>query len=214
MLLYRLSGLAVGLSRQVKAKCESEGGLHLSDSVVGLFERNIKLTHFVVNKLKSLFPEDELEDVRSVARVGLWKACLTYNNDRDTTFSTYAIKVIRNEVLLYYRSNRAQYYNVALSLDEEVTDKNGKCWGETRGAYIADAHTIDDVIGRLHMDEIKSKCSPITQAYLGGMTQVNIAKKHGITQSYVSRLIKKDLKKALAKLGIRKEGIKECIAGL
>ena len=73
-----------------------------------LFNDNLKLAHYVLNEKfqgkNTYFPGNDYDDLTQVAYIGLWKACITFKPDKKINFSTYAIKVIYNEILMLKRS--------------------------------------------------------------------------------------------------------------
>lgn len=67
-----------------------------------LYLANEKL---VYKALKKYYPKMYFdEDLRQIGRIGLWKACNTYNEDI-SMFSTYAIHCICNELIMHFRYN-------------------------------------------------------------------------------------------------------------
>ena len=62
----------------------------------------------------------EYEDLRSVGMVALAKAAKSYNKDLGFAFSTYAYKIIKNEIILYFNLNKN--HNTNISLSKEVLD--------------------------------------------------------------------------------------------
>lgn len=68
-----------------------------------LFAKNEKLAYKVAHKMKLHIPGYDQEDIFQVAKLGLWKACLTYDPNK-AKFSTYAHTCIKRELLMVYRS--------------------------------------------------------------------------------------------------------------
>lgn len=70
------------------------------DDAERLYRENEKLVH---GALRRYFPKLAFdEDIQQIARIGLWKACLSYQEDR-ACFSTAAYKFIANEVRMELR---------------------------------------------------------------------------------------------------------------
>jgi len=110
---------------------------------IELFQSCTDMTWYWARRYEHSIPED-LEDLVSVARIGLWQAALTYDPDDEAKFSTYAYNCIRHELAKLYRhyqyQKRAQ---TTLSLDRE-------CWFTRRpGLYDTDYRdtTLADIIG-------------------------------------------------------------------
>ena len=65
------------------------------------------------------------EDIQQIARIGLWKACLNYKEDR-ARFSTAAYKFIANEVLMELRRKSRKMEALTVSLNELLPSSNGE----------------------------------------------------------------------------------------
>ena len=78
-----------------------------------LFEENEKLAYDVVHKMKLSIPTFTQEDLFQTAKVGLWRACKTYDEQR-SKFSTWAVACITNELLMAYRKHVGKSKKVEL----------------------------------------------------------------------------------------------------
>ena len=76
-----------------------------------LFLDNIKLAYKLSNTYFKNHKND-IEDIKQIALLGLWKAILKYDNKR--TFSTFAYAVMQNEINYYLRSERKQAKTISL----------------------------------------------------------------------------------------------------
>lgn len=65
------------------------------------YYENEKLVYHVVNRIFPTFVGNE--DLIQEGCLGLWKACNTYDESKDTQFSTYACQVIATEIRMYLR---------------------------------------------------------------------------------------------------------------
>ena len=63
-----------------------------------MFNKNIKLAYKIANKYR-INHSNEIEDIKQIALIGLWKAVTRYNGKN--TLSTFAYVVIQNEINLY-----------------------------------------------------------------------------------------------------------------
>jgi len=86
-------------------------------------EENLQLVHFVANKFRNT--RIDYDDLYGAAMFGFTKALNSFDKDRGTKFSTYAVNCMKNEVRFFLRKERRQSdhnisYNLVLS-----TDKNG-----------------------------------------------------------------------------------------
>lgn len=169
-----------------------------------LINHNLRLVAHIVKKYSnSTF---EAEDMISVGTIGLIKAINTYSPGKKTQLSTYAARCIENEILMLLRKQK-KHKNVA-SLNETLgKDKDGN--------DICLMDIIDDENDNLALSvENKvfiAKILELTKMYLSpreyeiinlryglnnndAMTQLQVARKLGISRSYISRLEKKALK--------------------
>ena len=69
-----------------------------------LIERNLRLVAHVLKKYQHL--EEDTEDLLSIGTIGLIKAILTFNPDKNNRLGTYAARCIENEILMYLRSKK------------------------------------------------------------------------------------------------------------
>lgn len=82
-----------------------------------LFLNNIKLAYKVASRYLINY-SSEYEDIKQVALLGLWKAVLTYK--KTCAISTYAYRVITNEINYYLRKTKKHNRNI--SINEEIGD--------------------------------------------------------------------------------------------
>ena len=174
-----------------------------------LIERNMRLVAHVAKKYQN--PEDEMEDLISIGTIGLIKAVETYKEDYGSRLATYAARCIENEILMYLRKNNKIRYEI--SLDEPLNidyDGNELLLGDIVG-------TDDDLVEQemLKSDqkkifyealkELNEREKEILILRYGlsnndELTQKDVADLLGISQSYISRLEKKIIKKLRSQL--------------
>ena len=166
-----------------------------------LIERNMRLVAHVAKKYQS--PEDEMEDLISIGTIGLIKAVETYKEDYGSRLATYAARCIDNELLMHFRAKKKTSKEV--SLYEPIgTDKEGNQIQLLDVVVSED----EDVVELLEQDRKVRRLNEIIPQTLSGrelfiiinryglygkktMTQREIARKLGISRSYVSRIEKR-----------------------
>lgn len=178
-----------------------------------LIEHNLRLVVYIAKKFENA--GINVEDLISIGTIGLIKAINTFNPDKKIKLATYASRCIENEILMYLRRNSKTRMEV--SIDEPLNvdwDGNELLLSDILG-------TDDDVISRKLEDEVEitllgkaiNKLSPREQTIIRlrfGLnnadgkekTQKEVADLLGISQSYISRLekrIMKRLKKEIVK---------------
>ena len=178
-----------------------------------LIERNLRLVVYIAKKFDNTGVG--IEDLISIGTIGLIKAINTFKNDKNIKLATYASRCIENEILMFLRRNSK--LRTEVSIDEPLNidwDGNELLLSDILG-------TDDDVISRKLEDEVEitllgkaiNKLSPREQTIIRlrfGLnnadgkekTQKEVADLLGISQSYISRLekrIMKRLKKEIVK---------------
>ena len=151
-----------------------------------LYFKNEPLVYYVLNKK---FPMNRLDDdFKQIARLGLWKACLRYDENKGK-FSTYAVTAIENEIKRELsKMNRKP---IVISLDALIRDTSddadkltisGICMGEKDIGFV-DAAWVDK--------ELTYRQKRILSLLYDGMVQTEIAKEIGISQTMISREVTK-----------------------
>ena len=170
-----------------------------------LIERNLRLVAHVIKKYQHL--EENPEDLISIGTIGLIKAIITFNPEKNNKLGTYAARCIENEILMLLRTKKK--YAKEVSLYEPIgTDRDGNEIQlfdiiETNEADAQTKITLKDDI-RLLYEKLESELSPRERLVLKmryGLynqeeyTQREIADRLGISRSYVSRIEKSAIEK-------------------
>lgn len=170
-----------------------------------LIERNLRLVAHVMKKYQHL--EESQEDLISIGTIGLIKAIITFNPDKNNRLGTYAARCIENEILMMLRTRKK--ISKEVSLYEPIgTDREGNeiQLYDIMEAEDTDIHSKialkDDIL--LLYDKIEAVLSPRERLVLKmryGLynqeeyTQREIAEQLGISRSYVSRIEKSAIEK-------------------
>ena len=169
-----------------------------------LIEHNLRLVVFLAKKYENTGVD--LEDLVSIGTIGLMKGVKTFSMDKNIKLATYASRCIDNEILMYLRKNKR--VKTEISFDESLSfdaDGNELHLEDVLGTD-ADIVTkpLEDVENKHLMLEEVNKLAKrdkeiITLRYgLDGeveKTQKEVANILGISQSYISRIEKKVIKK-------------------
>ena len=175
-----------------------------------LIEHNLRLVVYVAKKYDSL-QNGSVEDLISIGTIGLIKAVNTFKMDKNIKLATYASRCIENEILMFLRKNNK--LRVEISFDEPLNvdyDGNELLLSDIIG-------TQDDIVQEeMNMNRQKElfysafdyltkreKEILVMRYGLCGddeLTQKEVASLLGISQSYISRLEKKIIKKLRNKL--------------
>lgn len=169
-----------------------------------LIERNLRLVVYIARKFENT--GIHIEDLISIGTIGLIKAVNTFDTEKKIKLATYASRCIENEILMYLRRNNKIRSEV--SFDEPLNidwDGNELLLSDVLG-------TEEDVIYRNIEDEVDRKLLTNALSKLnererkimelrfglsGGeeKTQKDVADLLGISQSYISRLEKRIIKR-------------------
>ncbi len=165
-----------------------------------LIEHNLRLVAHIIKKYYSSFKDQE--DLISIGTIGLIKAVSTFNAKKGTRFATYASRCIENEVLMHFRNKKKSAQDVYIS-DPIDTDQDGNSL--TLQDIMAEEDNIVDCIDlrikseQLHkfiqsaLDDRERQIILLRYGLEGGspLTQREVAKRLGISRSYISRIEKK-----------------------
>ena len=167
-----------------------------------LINHNLRLVAHIVKKYAGA---GEADDLISVGTIGLIKAINTFEYDKNTQLSTYAARCIENEILMLIRVGKK--HKVVMSLQEYLgEDKDGneiELMDVIPGVddEVEDAveqNILTDKLNRLMKDSLSEREYEIIVLRYGigggpALTQREVAKKLGISRSYISRLETKAL---------------------
>ena len=177
-----------------------------------LIERNLRLVAYLVKKYSN--SEHSVDDLISIGTIGLIKAVDTYRQGKGVRLATYASRCIDNELLMTFRSDKKQSKEVFLY--EPIGGDDGE--GNSL-SFLDILESVDeDIPERMEKEENISKLYGLIEDTLTDrekliirlrygvpeqpriperpeVTQREIAKKLGISRSYVSRIEKKALQK-------------------
>ena len=174
-----------------------------------LVEHNLRLVAHIVKKYYATGAEQD--DLISIGTIGLIKAVNTFSPEKNIKLATYASRCIENEILMYLRKIASQ--KMEISLDEPLnTDWDGN---ELMLADVLGSEG-DEISREIEEDDEKRLVMEIIKTLpereriiidmrfgLGDkeeLTQKEVADKLGISQSYISRLEKRIIKRIGDKL--------------
>ncbi|HEX6970608.1 MAG TPA: RNA polymerase sporulation sigma factor SigE [Limnochordia bacterium] len=168
-----------------------------------LIERNLRLVVYIARKFENT--GIGVEDLVSIGTIGLIKAVNTFDPKKRIKLATYASKCIENEILMYLRRN--QKTRAEVSFDEPLNtdwDGNELLLSDILGTESDIIHHLEEEVDRAllngAMDRLSAREKRIMELRFGltdgrEKTQKEVADLLGISQSYISRLEKKILKK-------------------
>ena len=179
----------------------SDGDIFARDKLI---EHNLRLVVFLAKKYENTGVD--LEDLVSIGSVGLIKGVNTYKLDKNIKLATYASRCIDNEILMFLRKNKRRRGEISfednLSFDSEGNE-----------LHLEDIlGTDDDIVTKglekefekkllyKEINKLNERDKKIMILRYGlfnqeEMTQKDVAKLLGISQSYISRIEKKVIKK-------------------
>ena len=168
-----------------------------------LIEHNLRLVVYIARKFENTGVC--VEDLISIGAIGLIKAVNTFDAAKKIKLATYASRCIENEILMYLR--RSCKLKLEVSLDEPLNvdwDGNELLLSDILGTdadviYRDIEDEVDRELLKLAMTKLNSREKRIMELRfgLGGnreYTQKQVADMLGISQSYISRLVKHIIK--------------------
>ena len=178
-----------------------------------LIEHNLRLVVYIAKKFDNTGVG--VEDLISIGTIGLIKSINTFNPEKNIKLATYASRCIENEILMYLRRNNKTRLEV--SIDEPLNvdwDGNELLLSDILGTdedviYKDIESEVERKLLMKAMNKLSDRERTIINLRFGlntpdgmEMTQKEVASLLGISQSYISRLEKKiirRLKKEMAK---------------
>lgn len=169
-----------------------------------LIEHNLRLVVYIARKFENT--GINIEDLISIGSIGLIKAVNTFNPERKIKLATYASRCIENEILMYLRKSSRKRSEV--SFDEPLNvdwDGNELLLSDVLGTDFdlitkdlekkVDKQLLFNALGFLTTRE--KEIMELRFGLVGNekKTQKAVADKLGISQSYISRLEKKIIRR-------------------
>lgn len=169
-----------------------------------LIERNLRLVVYIARKFENT--GIYVEDLISIGTIGLIKAINTFNPEKNIKLATYASRCIENEILMYLRKN--QNRKSEISIDEPLNvdwDGNELLLSDILGTdndiiYRNIEDEVDRMLLKNAMEKLTKREKEIMVMRFGldnqkEKTQKEVADILGISQSYISRLEKRIIKR-------------------
>lgn len=171
-----------------------------------LVEHNLRLVVYIAKKFDNTGVG--VEDLISIGTIGLMKAINTFNPDKNIKLATYASRCIENEILMYLR--RTNKTKLEVSIDEPLNvdwDGNELLLSDILGTeedsvYRNMEEETDKRLLKMALEELTEREKTIVNLRFGlthpegkEMTQKEVADLLGISQSYISRLEKRIMKR-------------------
>ncbi|WP_423734741.1 RNA polymerase sporulation sigma factor SigE [Alkalibacillus haloalkaliphilus] len=169
-----------------------------------LIEHNLRLVVYIAKKFENT--GIHIEDLISIGSIGLIKAVNTFNPEKKIKLATYASRCIENEILMYLRRNNKRKTEV--SFDEPLNvdwDGNELLLSDVLGTeediITKDLEsTVDKTLLKSALSTLNGREKQIMEMRFGlsgyeEQTQKDVADQLGISQSYISRLEKKIIRR-------------------
>ena len=179
----------------------NNGDMHARNKLI---EHNLRLVVFLAKKYDNTMYD--LEDLVSIGTIGLIKGVKTYKLDKNIKLATYASRCIDNEILMFLRKNKRR--KVEISFEDSINlDQDGN---ELHLEYVLG--TPDDIVEKEYesivdkellikeIENLNKRDKEILTLRYGlynqkEYTQKEVADMLGISQSYISRIEKKAIKR-------------------
>lgn len=169
-----------------------------------LIVHNLRLVVYIAKKFETT--GIGLEDLISIGTIGLIKAVNTFSKEKNIKLATYASRCIENEILMFLR--KSSQYKHEISIDEPLNvdwDGNELLLSDILGTEndvvnINIENEVEHQLLRSLISALPDREKKIMEMRFGlkngiEMTQKEVADEIGISQSYISRLEKKIIKR-------------------
>ncbi|MCM3632232.1 MULTISPECIES: RNA polymerase sporulation sigma factor SigE [Paenibacillus] len=169
-----------------------------------LIERNLRLVVYIARKFENT--GINIEDLVSIGAIGLIKAVNTFDPEKKIKLATYASRCIENEILMHLRRNNKTRTEV--SFDEPLNidwDGNELLLSDVLGTendtiYRNIEEQVDRKLLQKALEKLSDRERVIMELRFGladgeEKTQKDVADMLGISQSYISRLEKRIIKR-------------------
>ena len=169
-----------------------------------LIEHNLRLVVFLAKRYENT--KVDLEDLVSIGTIGLIKGVNTYKLDKNIKLATYASRCIDNEILMYLRKTKKKRTEISfedsLSFDADGNELHLEDVLGTEPDIVTKKleDELDKTILYQEVNKLKGRDKEIIEYRYGlngkkELTQKEVAALMGISQSYISRIEKKVIKK-------------------
>lgn len=159
--------------------------------------QNMNLVYYLVKK--NYCNHYQREDLEQIGMIGLIKASATFKEDKGIQFATYAARCILNEINMFLRSDK-KFLSYAHFEDIRHVDSEGN--DLTLGDVIEDPNSFDYIENSAMLEELQkgisillnelpARISCMMLLTIAGLLQQEIADLFGLSQSYISRIIRK-----------------------
>jgi RNA polymerase sporulation-specific sigma factor len=195
---------------------EEEEAIYIQELLMGneearniLVEHNLRLVAHIIKKFEGT--GEDMDDLISIGTIGLIKAINTFDPTKGAKLATYAARCIENEILMHLRSLKKIKGEVSL-YDPIGTDKEGNeitlidVLGTDADTVAEEVESTSEqrrLLDRLQiLSKRERKVLELRYGLMNGLrkTQRDIAKKIGISRSYVSRIEKKAIQKLMKEM--------------
>lgn len=169
-----------------------------------LIEHNLRLVVFLAKKYENT--KIDLEDLVSIGTIGLIKGVNTYKLDKNIKLATYASRCIDNEILMYLRKTKKKRTEISfedsLSFDADGNELHLEDVLGTEADIVTKGleDELDKKLLYQEVEKLEGRDKEIIEYRYGlngkkELTQKEVASLMGISQSYISRIEKKVIKK-------------------
>ena len=179
-----------------------EGDMSARDELI---ESNLRLVAYVVKKYRK--ENKDSEDFISIGTIGLIKAVNSFNPDKNIRLATYAVRCIENEILMVIRAEKKLVNEVSLEepigkdaegneislIDILANDEESVFLEALKGIHQQKLYgAINSCLTKREKEIILFRYGLLDK---NPIPQREVAKKFGISRSYVSRIEKRALEK-------------------
>jgi RNA polymerase sporulation-specific sigma factor len=169
-----------------------------------IIEHNLRLVWYIANRYKS--QGTDIEDLTSVGTIGLIKAIDTFDPSKNIRLTTYSVRCIENEILMFLKKQKRQQNNLSYQDTFHFDDEEGKELSIIDMIGSDKEEIVNQITQKEEVQHLKKtllrlshKEQEIIKLRYGidcvKMKQEHISERFQVTQSCISRIEKRVLKK-------------------
>lgn len=170
-----------------------------------LVETNLALVHYVARKFNGT--KLQYDDLVSIGSIGLIKAADSFKEEKGVKFNSFAVACIRNEILMGLRKIKNEYLEVSFDSALSKNDENFEI--HLADVIGTDPDYVHDIVNEKNVKQgifraiqkLDEREQLLVNRYMASFnnteapSQRDAAKMFGYSQSYISRLERKAIRK-------------------
>lgn len=143
----------------------------------------------------------DYDELCSISYLGLTKAAGSFNAEKGE-FTTYAIRVIQNEILMYLRRNKKHRQCVSYDAMMRSDNEDTNAFFSIFGCEDPELERVENIgLYDFLMEDLSEREKLVVdQVIIGRILQSDVGRRLSVSQSYISRVVKRAVNKMRQKM--------------